>query len=192
MIHDPHQQVARMHVFDYIKARLEKTDKHVTFSLDEVYVVWFSKVLQNWKALVSTTLPDGMYYEVTYDGDKNRVYLDAYKKFDNIMISLGEDGEPEASGFVERVHEVQRQIDQAPYGVPVTIDTPEGKKTIDVATVTPANGDMKIEAHIKPEHASIFGNDFPHHYTTNDPNEKPLFSTPIEKPYFDPHPPAKL
>ena len=33
-----------------------------------------------------TTLPDGMYYEVTYNGDKKEVYLDAYKKFENKKI----------------------------------------------------------------------------------------------------------
>jgi len=64
----------------YINAREEVTDPVPDY---EVYVVWFSKVLQNWKALVSTTRPDGMYYEVTYDGEKKRAYLDAYKKFDN-------------------------------------------------------------------------------------------------------------
>lgn len=73
-------------VFNYIKERLEKTDTHVTFSLDEVYVVWFSKTLQNWKALLSTTLPDGMYYEVTYNGDKQETYIDAYKKFENVKV----------------------------------------------------------------------------------------------------------
>ena len=81
----------RKAVYDYVKARLEKTDTHVTFSLDEVYIVWFSKTLQNWKAMVSTTLPDGMYYEVTYDGDKGKIYLDAYKKFDNVSIPMGQD-----------------------------------------------------------------------------------------------------
>ena len=81
------QARAKEIVFDYVKAHLEKTDTHVTFGPDEVYVVWFSKTLQNWKALVSTTLPDGMYYEVTYDGNKARAYLDAYKKFDNVTIT---------------------------------------------------------------------------------------------------------
>jgi hypothetical protein len=80
------QEKAKRLVFHYITERLEKTDKHITFDPDEVYVVWFSKTLQNWKALLSTTLPDGMYYEVTYDGDKERAYLDAYKKFDNVTI----------------------------------------------------------------------------------------------------------
>ncbi len=77
---------ARRSIFDYVKNRLEKTDNHVTFTGDEVYIVWFVKVLQNWKALVSTTLPDGMYYEVTYDGDKKATYIDAYKKFDNVRV----------------------------------------------------------------------------------------------------------
>jgi hypothetical protein len=52
------QTKAKEIVYDYIVKSLEKTDKHVTFGLDEVYVVWFSKTLQNWKALLSTTLPD--------------------------------------------------------------------------------------------------------------------------------------
>lgn len=80
------QEKARRLVFEYIKPRLEKTDTHVTFSEDEVYVVWFSKTLQNWKALISTTLPDGMYYEVTYNGYKRETYIDAYKKFDNVCV----------------------------------------------------------------------------------------------------------
>lgn len=59
--------------------------------LDNVYVVWFAKTLQNFKALLSTTLPDGMYYEVTYNGDKKEFYIDAYKKFDNKCIKESED-----------------------------------------------------------------------------------------------------
>jgi len=81
-----YMEKARRIVYEYIKPRLEKTDTHVTFAPDEVYIVWFSKTLQNWKALVSTTLPDGMYYEVTYSGDKEETYLDAYKKFENTCI----------------------------------------------------------------------------------------------------------
>jgi hypothetical protein len=64
---------------------VEKTDG-VEIEFEDTYVVWFSKVLQNWKALVSTTVPDGMYYEVTHNGDKGETYLDAYKKFDNVRI----------------------------------------------------------------------------------------------------------
>ena len=80
------QEIAKSLVFDYVKSRLEKTDTHVTFAPDEVYVVWFAFTLGNWKALISTTLPDGMYYEVTHNAAKAETYLDAYKKFDNVCI----------------------------------------------------------------------------------------------------------
>ena len=74
-------------VKNYANAHIDKTD-NVIIDTDDVYIVWFCKTLQNWKALVSTTLPDGMYYEVTFNGDKNEVYLDAYKKFENRCIKL--------------------------------------------------------------------------------------------------------
>lgn len=55
--------------------------------MDEIYVVWFVKVLQNWKALVSTTRTDGQYFELTYNGDKEETYMDTYVKLDNTKIS---------------------------------------------------------------------------------------------------------
>lgn len=80
-----YQKIAKEIVLDYANKHIDKTD-NVQITLDDVYVVWFCKTLQNWKALLSTTLPDGMYYEVTYNGDKKEVYLDAYKKFENQRI----------------------------------------------------------------------------------------------------------
>lgn len=77
-------EIAKSTVFNYVKSNLEKTDTHITFEPDEVYVVWFAYTLGNWKALLSTTLPDQMYYEVTHDVNKNQTYLDAYKKWENI------------------------------------------------------------------------------------------------------------
>jgi len=76
---------ARKLVADYFNSHSEKTD---TFELtsDQVYIVWFSKTLQNWKALLSTEIVDGMYYEVTYNGDKREAYIDAYKKWNNVTI----------------------------------------------------------------------------------------------------------
>ena len=75
-------------VYAYAKKKLDVTDTDVQFELGDVYIVWFSKTLQNWKAMVSTNLPDGMYYEVTYNGDKDEVYLDAYKKFENVKLDM--------------------------------------------------------------------------------------------------------
>lgn len=74
-------------VRDYFNGRVEKTDG-VTISTDDVYVVWYCKTLQNWKALVSTTVSDGMYYELTLNGDKGEIYLDAYKKWENRCINI--------------------------------------------------------------------------------------------------------
>jgi hypothetical protein len=70
-------------VSSYVFSQLEKTDPVSDF---EIYIVWFAYTLGNWKALLSTTLSDGMYYEVTYDKAMHRTYLDAYKKFSNQMI----------------------------------------------------------------------------------------------------------
>ena len=68
-------------VREYTINTLDKSDKMPEF---DVYIVWKCKILQNWKYLISTTLPDGMYYELTFDGDRNSWYLDAYKKVNNI------------------------------------------------------------------------------------------------------------
>ena len=72
-------------VSDYIKEYLDESDETLEF---EVYIVCKCKIFQNWKYLLASTLPDGMYYELTYDGDKNRWYLDAYKKFENKCITV--------------------------------------------------------------------------------------------------------
>lgn len=71
-------------VFKYIVEHLDKSDDDPEFSL---YIVWKCKALQNWKYLISSTLFDGMYYELTYNGDKREWYLDAYKKFENRVVA---------------------------------------------------------------------------------------------------------
>lgn len=69
---------------------LEHLDKSDTIPEFDVYTVWKAKALQNWKYLLSTTLLDGMYYELTFNGDTNEWYLDAYKKFENKVIPGGD------------------------------------------------------------------------------------------------------
>lgn len=76
-------------VRDYSNDHLDKSD-NVKITLDDVYIVWSCKTLQNNKAMVSTTISDGMYYELTYNGDKKELYLDAYKKWENKAIKVGE------------------------------------------------------------------------------------------------------
>lgn len=74
---------AKVIVINYIHEHLDKSDPDAEF---QVFTVWKAKILQNWKYLISSTIPDGMYYELTYNGDKHEWYLDAYKKFENRCI----------------------------------------------------------------------------------------------------------
>lgn len=76
---------ARIIVMDYFNSHVEYPDKN-QITLNDVFVVWFSKTLQNWKALVSTTVFDGSYYELTYNGDKDEIYVDVYKKYENFRL----------------------------------------------------------------------------------------------------------
>lgn len=80
-------QKSKKLVRDYAIEHLDKTDEIPNFN---VYVVWSCKTLQNSKALLSTSLKDGMYYECTMDGDKKKIYFDAYKKFENRAIDIEE------------------------------------------------------------------------------------------------------
>lgn len=74
-------------IVTYFNEHADVTDKKYITSKD-VYIVWFSKTLQNFKALVSTNVSDGMYYELTYNGNKKELYLDAYKKWENRCIKI--------------------------------------------------------------------------------------------------------
>lgn len=76
-------------IIDYFNSRAEITDNK-KIGIKDVYVVWMCKTLQNSKALLSTNVSDGMYYEITYNGDKDEIYLDAYKKWENKLIKKEE------------------------------------------------------------------------------------------------------
>ena len=79
------QKKAKQIVVNYFNNHVDKTDNK-QINVDDVFIVWFSKTLQNWKALVSTNVSDGMYYEITHNGDKNETYVDVYKKWENYTI----------------------------------------------------------------------------------------------------------
>lgn len=63
----------------------KNNDKKI--DIDNVFVVWSCKTLQNYKALLSTTVSgDGIYAEYTYNGDRQELYEDVYKKMTNSCI----------------------------------------------------------------------------------------------------------
>lgn len=72
-------------VREYVLEHIDKSDIIPEF---EVFEVWHCKTLQNHKALLSTSLRDGMYYELTYNGDKSELYFDAYTKTKNKRIKI--------------------------------------------------------------------------------------------------------
>jgi hypothetical protein len=78
-------EFVRETVAEYANKHLDKTDGK-TIGKEDVYIVWMCKTLQNNKALASTTLFDGMYYEITYNGNKNEAYVDVYKKWENFAV----------------------------------------------------------------------------------------------------------
>jgi uncharacterized protein YciU (UPF0263 family) len=87
--YSPYPIIARALVFDYVREHLDPTDNIVPeLGFDDIYLVSFTYVTGSWKALISTTLPDGMYYEVTFDASKSVAYIDAYKRFDHKEIAV--------------------------------------------------------------------------------------------------------
>lgn len=79
--------LAKRVVLKIVTERLEKSDPPIKLDLSDIFVSWFSETLGNWKALVSTTLLDGRYYEVTHNGFQFETYVDTYVKVDNTVFN---------------------------------------------------------------------------------------------------------
>lgn len=79
--------LAKRVVFDQANALLTPRERS-NFTINDVYVVWFAYTLGNWKALFSTSVPDGRYYEVTYSKERNVGFVDTYRKTHNVEFTL--------------------------------------------------------------------------------------------------------
>lgn len=84
----PFPDIAKDLVYRQVKGDLKDLERHGTFGRDEVYIVWFCFILGGWKALVSTSLPDGRYYEVTFNKDTKECYIDSYVKTEQYVVKL--------------------------------------------------------------------------------------------------------
>ena len=70
--------------YPYIARRI--VARKFDYDVDDVFVVWFCYILGNFKALVSTTKKDEKYFEVTFDTLKERVYVDEYRKTNQVVL----------------------------------------------------------------------------------------------------------
>lgn len=69
-------------VEDYIR-----NTYHINSYLYKSFVVWKCKTIQNVKFIVGTTFNNSI-YELTFNGDKNELYVDVYEKMDKVIIKL--------------------------------------------------------------------------------------------------------
>ena len=69
-------------------------NEETKIDLSNVFIVWSCKTLQNYKCLASTTVSgDGIYAEYTFNGDKQELYQDIYRKIENSCITEEQKGE---------------------------------------------------------------------------------------------------
>lgn len=78
------ESVCRKKLCDWYNTNDDMYHTQQRLEADDVYIVWACKTLQNYKCLASTTVSgDGIYAEYTYNGNKQELYEDVYKKITN-------------------------------------------------------------------------------------------------------------
>lgn len=82
------ESAARLAISRYFNDNADPTG--VCLSPEDIYTVWSCKALQNNKGLFTTPIKDGMYYEASYNGDKQELYVDCYQKLKNFTVKVGE------------------------------------------------------------------------------------------------------
>lgn len=95
---DPYRfiNMATRAVVDNFNAHRDKSRDPKPLPYTGVYIVWFSKTLANWKAIVASPIIRGLLWEVTYNGRKQELYLDVYKKLSNVKVAVEEESAGQA------------------------------------------------------------------------------------------------
>jgi hypothetical protein len=81
------QLMAKQAVAKYYRTNILRLDDLPILEQD-VFVVWFTKTLKNWKALCSTIIEDNRYFELTFNGETNELYVDEYHKKGQLTLLL--------------------------------------------------------------------------------------------------------
>ncbi|MDU5252922.1 DUF6275 family protein [Anaerococcus vaginalis] len=82
-----HEEFLRLSQRKVAKYENKRVDIKEEIDADDVFLVWSCKTLQNSKCLMSTPVKGAYYYEFTYNGDKGEIYMDVYKKIENIPLN---------------------------------------------------------------------------------------------------------
>ena len=81
---DHFQSVCKKKLVEWYNKNDDLYHTQQRIDLSNVFIVWSCKELQNYKCLASTTISgDGIYAEYTYNGDKQELYEDVYRKLTN-------------------------------------------------------------------------------------------------------------
>lgn len=80
------QLKAKMLVANYFNETSDRRYERRIMTVDQLRVVWFSETLQNWKAVLVSSLPNGTVYEVTHDGDRGVSYVEIYQLKDQFEV----------------------------------------------------------------------------------------------------------
>lgn len=75
-------EIAIRLVYSYMKSE----DAPPNFTQDDVFVIWYCKTLENWKAILSASYKGAPLIEVTYSGVNKDTCLDVYKKKDSLRF----------------------------------------------------------------------------------------------------------
>lgn len=54
--------------------------------LGDLYIVSFVKTLNHWRAHVASSVVRGMMWIVTYNGSKSEVYIEVFRKLNNVKV----------------------------------------------------------------------------------------------------------
>lgn len=82
--HENFLRLCQRKVAEYENKRVDIKEE---IDADDVFSVWTCKTLQNSKCLMSTLVEGAYYYEFTYNGDRGEIYMDVYKKVENIPLN---------------------------------------------------------------------------------------------------------
>lgn len=77
------QNRAERFVFKMVDERLKKLGEQKFY---DIYLLWSMHIEQNWRGVFSTSVGDGIFYEVTYNTGSKATKLDVYQSLGSYVF----------------------------------------------------------------------------------------------------------